>query len=695
MNKYIRLISIGILFSLSSVTVFSSDSYRHDSLEYVISASKNPADVMNALELLSRFHFQQPEELPILRKLLNEAIRVDSINTAYKTISYLIRYHYNNNEKDSLVHLAHLTDSLSNVKKEVPDVYYTLYSCICKIDLYTGAYELAVNEALRLYDQAQSQKHQFGIICSSETLGSIYLVSQRDSDAVYFLEQALNGLEAINGEVYYRVRIYSSLIESCLRLNRLDEVSALLVRMEKAMIESDEQETQNNMTRKYKYYLWQMKAFYVDLYLKQNQIDKAKKALETASAYVNGATLFEHSNYQLCYYFLAKARFYKKTKDYPTALATIDSILKYSNEPEELKLKAELLCDQGNFKDAAVLYKQIMQQADQKKDEASLRQLNHLRVLYEVNEKERQTKELNINTLKVKTKQHQLWLSMFTCLILLFILYILYKLLKRTQRLKNELLLEKNSLIKSKKKLSHEKIKAEEANRMKSAFIANISHEIRTPLNAIVGFSSLLADPSFEKESKEEFVNIINLNSDLLLNLINDVLDISRMEAGNTRFEIKSCEVVACCREALSSVEYRVAKDVKLTLTTPHNSSIQQTDPLRLQQLLLNLLSNAAKFTQKGEINLSFETDETLHQMRFIVTDTGTGIPLEKQELIFERFMKLDEYVQGTGLGLAICRTIAERLGGSVFIDPTYTDGARFIFIHPTIDNATFTAVHS
>ena len=190
---------------------------------------------------------------------------------------------------------------------------------------------------------------------------------------------------------------------------------------------------------------------------------------------------------------------------------------------------------------------------------------------------------------------------------------------------------------------------------------------MRTPLNAIVGFSELLASSEYSEEEKIRFAGEVNHSSELLLNLVNDVLDLSRLESGKIKFSVKPNDLVACCQRALDSIRHTL-----------------NTDALRLQQLLTNLLSNAAKFTSEGEINLSFTVDEGKEEVRFSVTDTGCGIPEDKCEKIFERFEKLDDFIQGTGLGLSVCQIISEQLNGSLSVDISYKDGARFVFIHPT-----------
>jgi signal transduction histidine kinase len=227
------------------------------------------------------------------------------------------------------------------------------------------------------------------------------------------------------------------------------------------------------------------------------------------------------------------------------------------------------------------------------------------------------------------------------------------------------------------------KEKAEESDRLKSAFLANMSHEIRTPLNAIVGFSSVLIAEGTDDNERQAYAQIIQTNSDLLLRLINDILDISRLETGKLTFNYATCEVVSLCNSVISTTRYSGKDSVEYILDAPFHSFEMLTDVQRLQQVLINLMSNAGKFTQKGSITLGMRLDEENDRMIFSVTDTGVGIPLEKQKLVFERFEKLDEYVQGTGLGLAICKITVNLLGGDIWVDGNYTGGARFVFTHP------------
>lgn len=273
--------------------------------------------------------------------------------------------------------------------------------------------------------------------------------------------------------------------------------------------------------------------------------------------------------------------------------------------------------------------------------------------------------------------RYQIWGGVgVLCVLVMGLLISIYFYL-RTKRLKDD-------LERSQADLYEAKDRAEESNRLKSAFLANMSHEIRTPLNAIVGFSDVLASGGSSDEDQRNYFRIIQSNSDLLLRLINDILDLSRLEADKVTLTPEDCDVVQLCRQALSSVEMsRRESGNRFVFETKIDSFVLQVDVQRLQQVLINLLTNAAKFTKNGTITLQFEVDREKKRVLFAVADTGCGIPKEKQKQVFERFEKLNEYAQGTGLGLSICKLTVDKWGGSIWIDPDYERGARFVVSHP------------
>ncbi len=242
----------------------------------------------------------------------------------------------------------------------------------------------------------------------------------------------------------------------------------------------------------------------------------------------------------------------------------------------------------------------------------------------------------------------------------------------------------KDRLEKSEQELREAKERAEESNHLKSAFLANMSHEIRTPLNAIVGFSNVLSEGGNSPEDQRNFFEIIQANSDLLLRLINDILDLSRLESDRVKLSAEECDVISLCRQILASVSFSKAeRDNTFVFSCAYDEYLLMVDTQRMQQVLINLLTNANKFTESGIITLKFEVDEQQNSAFFSVSDTGCGIPKEKESQVFERFEKLNEYAQGTGLGLSICKLTVEKWGGEIWVDPEYTDGARFVFSYP------------
>ena len=228
--------------------------------------------------------------------------------------------------------------------------------------------------------------------------------------------------------------------------------------------------------------------------------------------------------------------------------------------------------------------------------------------------------------------------------------------------------------------------KVRHANETKTRFIQNMSHEIRTPLHAIVGFSQLLSlpDGSFPEEEKNDFSNHILNNTKMLTMLLDDILNASAMDSGNYQITYEDGECHAICTESISSAEHRLQPGVRM-FYVPESPEpfFFRTDPRRVQQVLVNLLTNACKYTLSGEIRLSSSLTEHPGNVTFAVADTGPGIPAEEAEKIFERFTQLNDFHQGTGLGLSICRDIAGRMGGRVYLDTSYTSGARFVFTVP------------
>lgn len=324
---------------------------------------------------------------------------------------------------------------------------------------------------------------------------------------------------------------------------------------------------------------------------------------------------------------------------------------------------AEQLMQRQEYEKAAKLYEEIGKKTDAEYKEINSKEVNDMRKTYSID-------ELELANNQQQNKMLLLALILLPIFIITATICFIY--LKR----------QGEKLILSKRKLQKAQKDVEDSIRNKSLFISNMSHEIRTPLNALSGFSDVLTTPGIDEETQKQCNDIIQLNSRLLLNLVNDVVDISCLDVTNMKFNLKQCDAVDLCKGIIQTLEGIKQTQAAISFETELPALEIETDTLRLHQVLINILINATKFTKEGSIVLRLEQNGK-GMPQFSVTDTGCGIPLEKQSKIFEPFERVNEKAQGTGLGLAICKLIINRLGGEIYIDPEYTEGCRFVFTHP------------
>lgn len=333
-----------------------------------------------------------------------------------------------------------------------------------------------------------------------------------------------------------------------------------------------------------------------------------------------------------------------------------------ASDDDSLWQKAQNATEAGDYEKAYQTYQELNRQTDSIYQQVYGEEVEDLRNTYQIDE------------LELQNKQHaNRLLSYFIGIVsslIVVVLICLFFFRRQNQKLTI-----------SRRKLEEAKVLAEESVKNKSLFLSNMSHEVRTPLNALAGFSSILSMEGIDDDTIQECDDIIRLNSDLLLKLINDVVDISCIDLEHMQFSLSSCDAVALCRSVVQTMEKIKHTQADILFTSELGSLMIHTDSSRLQQVLINLIVNASKFTKQGQITLSLE--QKGREACFAVTDTGCGIAPELHSRLFGRFEKLDEKAQGTGLGLSICRLIIKRLGGDICIDPSYTDGARFVFTHP------------
>ena len=317
---------------------------------------------------------------------------------------------------------------------------------------------------------------------------------------------------------------------------------------------------------------------------------------------------------------------------------------------------------QGKSMAACLLYQELYSTVDTLTAEGYVRQINILRAKYQIDQMEIASRE-----------EHNKFITdILTGSILLVFIFIIIAIMLRKQR---------QEIALSTQKLEHLRTNAENATSAKSIFLSNMSHEIRTPLNSIVGFSSLLAETD-DREERQEYIKIVETNNELLLQLVSDILDLSKIESGTFDFVRSDLDVNESCMKIIKSLEMKVPETVDLVFEKYMPDCHIYTDKNRFMQVITNFINNALKFTKQGTIALGYEQTAP-HEIKFYVRDTGFGIPKEKIDSIFERFVKLNTFVQGTGLGLSICKSLVSQMGGKIGVESTEGEGSCFWFTHP------------
>ncbi len=387
-------------------------------------------------------------------------------------------------------------------------------------------------------------------------------------------------------------------------------------------------------------------------------------------------------------YIIGVTDYYIASKQWDKALVYVDSI---ENPIAQAEYQAKIFLEQKNFEKAYnyislknKLSDSIIQAANTEVLAAYNARFNNQTLEMEKNRLEVQHQQEELQRIALETREKQ---RNFIVLIIILLMTSGFSLVYAISRRRSA------HRLQAEKQLAEEACRrAETADRLKTVFLQNISHEIRTPLNAIVGFNDLLngnENIELEPEERAELLSSIHRNTELLLTLVNDVLDLSSLDSGNYQLSLNSTNIEELCRHTLTNMTAKVPTGVSLGLEASPTNLIITTDASCLQQILMNLLENACKYTEHGKIILSYKTDS--EKVTFSVTDNGCGISPDNAEIIFQRYEKLDSFKPGFGIGLSICRSIATLLNGHIYLDTTYTQGARFVLEIPLLNNTLIT----
>lgn len=544
--------------------------------------------------------------------------------------------------------------------------YFLLQLQLANAYTLRGDISLATNRAQLMYEEAKATDYQFGMVVANQAIGDAYnTIANMGDKALESYQDALTELSNISDQHPYRAQLLLKMSNVLQRKGRLEEAEKILEELEKILYQEPDYPTDF-------FFCIEKTNFAISHgHLSQDYLDEANIWLHKMdSIYQLHPEKFYrfHLDYTTAVYYRAMGnwdkQYWKQALDIYSKLQAEYSGNKRSTYYRWTSLEKIYLCKiQGMAMEACQIYQELYPPIDTLASQSYIRQINTIKAKYQVDKAETAS----------NNEYNKIITSILVGTMVLVTLFVLLALLLKRQREKVKL---------STQKLATSRINAENAMRAKSVFLSNMSHEIRTPLNALSGFSSLLTEEGLDDETRRQCNEVIQQNSELLLKLINDVIDLSSLEFGKLQFCIALHDAVSICRNVIDTVNKVKQTQAELTFTTELEEMPIETDDSRLQQVLINLLINATKFTPQGSIVLKLEkeTDDTV---LFTVTDTGCGIPKDKQANIFQRFEKLNENAQGSGLGLSICQLIIEHIGGQIWIDSEYTEGSRFCFTHP------------
>ena len=534
--------------------------------------------------------------------------------------------------------------------------YFELERILIKSSLFRGEIRMAIAQSDQMYSKARALAYPFGNALALNAMGEVYSYTGRLREAGAAYEESLRLLDGMDGEDVHIRMLLVELIDYNLRIRNVNGASRYLVRLN--LYPEDRLSPLELVMRHISNASCQL--FKGDL--------KAASHCLVQIGQLEAQLIPEIRQYLL----IIDARYLVATGAHEAALTAYNDFLQteyarinHNIYKEALLEKADLLVKMGNKEEAYGQYGKVFSYIKTSFEKNYPKEIDRLCTRFQADQLAYQNERDRIVSMRFYLAG-----IIVSVLFLIFLLVLGWKKIFRLKR--------------SQMRQEAMKEKAVQAIQRKNMFLSNMSHEVRTPLNAIVGFSAVLTDEdeSFDDESRREFSEIIKVNSFQLLKLINDILDFSDFENDNITFNIRTHDAVKLCNEVVETVMASRKLEVEMRFDTDLSVLMLDTDDARLRQVLINLLVNAAKFTEQGSIVLERKMADAGTAL-FSVTDTGCGIPPEKQHLIFERFEKLNDFVQGSGLGLSICQLIVKYMNGKLWVDSGYTRGARFCFTHP------------
>lgn len=585
-------------------------------------------------------------------------------------------YYYQANNEDSIIFY---TNKVKQFAKEIQQSKYYYFAWANRLILYylkTGRSNIALYEAEKVLKEAQAEDNKTGLMYCYNIMSQIYTIKNFDVMASEWRVKEIELTEKYKLENYNISNTYAQLANYYITHHQPEPA---LEALEKAV------KTANSASHKIL-----AKLTYVEYYSEFKDFSAAEKMLKECRELFDQDKRLDSLKKR---FYRTEAFYYQRSKQFVKALEAVEKqkteeqrLNEYAMSSGQYRLKGEIYRQMGRPDEAVKFLKKYIEVDDSLKIANEQLASSEYATLLNVEKLNAEKKELMLRT-KEKELSNKTTL-IFSLIILLAILFLfLYRESRLNRRLKaseSELRNKNEELTYSREELRKARDQAEATSQMKTTFIQSMSHEIRTPLNSIIGFSQVLSDHYGNEETKE-FVNIIKANTDDLLRLVTDVLALSELDQYNKLPTNIQTDINMICQLSIEVAKMQKQDTVEFLFKPEREKLIILSNPERISQLLANLAHNAIKFTTHGSIELTYSVLEAEKKLEISVTDTGIGIPKEKQEKVFERFYKMNSFSQGTGLGLSISRTIAEKLGGSLHIDSSYTDGCRMVLTLPLV----------
>ena len=593
-------------------------------------------------------------------------------------ISTQLDYHYfQATNEDSIIYYTNKVKDFAKATQQAKYYYFAWSNRLILYYLKNGRTNIALYEAQKMLKEAQEEDDKTGLSRCYNIMSQIYTVKRLDSMAFEWQLKEIELTEKYDLENYNISQTYSQISSYYINTNQPEKALEALKKADA---------TAYSPTQKISVQLE-----YVNYYSKFGDMQAAEKILnECKTAFDQDKRLWSIKKrlYNIEYVY------YLQSKQYPKALEAAKK-----QEAEELNLsesiqnsvhyltKGKIYSNMGNMSEASKYLQMYIEAEDSLKIANEQMASSEFATLLEVEKLNAEKKELMLQAQEKEIRNKTtLIISLIVLLGILFMFLYRENFLKRKLKVsESELKIRNEELTISREELHKAKDIAEASSRMKTTFIESMTHEIRTPLNSIVGFSQILNDHYSNSPETQEFVKIIENNSNDLLRLVTDVLALSELDQYDKLPTNITTDVNAICELAYEVAKNKSQKGVEVFFKPERESLFILSNQERISQVLNNLMHNAAKFTSHGSICIAYSISEAEKKIEISVTDTGMGIPADKQNCVFERFYKVNSFTQGTGLGLSISRSIAEKLGGSLQIDSSYTDGCRIVLTLPLV----------